>query len=499
MTEVPMRRPKLEVVDRRQLLLRTVDVEQLVAEDDEVRAIWDLTGRLDLSRFYSAITTQEGEAGRQALDPRLLISLWIYAYKSGVSSAREVSRLCEYHPGFQWLSGMRPVNHHTLSDFRMIHKDALDDLFTQLLGVLSAEGLVTLERVMQDGTKVRAHAGADSFRREERLKEHLRLAREQVAAMGDPRSAVEVAPRLKAARKRAAREKQERLEQALQELGKIRQQPCSKTPPEKMRASMTDPEARVMKHGGGGGYGPSYNVQLSTDAKAGVIVDVAVSQSPVDAQELPGAVDRMEKRLGRKPDQMVADAEYTTNAAVLAMHERKVDFIGSLRPPNASLKGSLARRGIDPAFGPESFLEDPATDSLKCPNGKILSRQRAHVAHFRQEVYYRAQEADCKECRFRMKCTPKYPARVVTRGRLLPIITAFRQRMGTEKAKAIYKQRGGIAEFTNAWLKEKLGLRKFRLRGVAKVTLETMWACLTCNIQLWIRRIWRPAVTIKAT
>ncbi len=498
MTETLLRKPKMEIVDRRQLLLRTVDVEQLVPEDDSVRAIWELAGQLDLSRFYAAIASEEGAAGREAIDPRLLISLWVYAYSQGISSAREVSRLMEYHPGFQWLAGMRVINHHTLSDFRIDYKDALDDLFTQLLGVLSREGLVTLERVMHDGTKIKANAGADSFRREESLQDHLRLAKDQVAAMDDPCTSAEVTPRLKAARARAAKEKQVRLERAIRELETVRKLQYAKGAPEKARVSTSDPECRVMKQGGGG-YGPSYNVQLSTDAKAGAIIDAAVSQAPVDAGQLPGAVERIEERVDDKPQQMVADAEFTTHATVIEMDQKKVDFIGSLRPTAMGLKGSLKRRGIDPAFGPDAFPHDPATDTLRCPNSKILSRHHRHHGHFREEVYYRAPPSDCQGCPFRMKCTPKYSARVVTRSELLPLLKAFRQRMETPEAKAVYKQRGGIAEFTNAWLKDKLGLRQFRLRGQIKVGMETLWACLTCNIQIWMRKIWRPMWTITAT
>src|ERR1700690_1799926 len=125
MAENSLRKPKLELVDRRQLLLRTVDVEQLVLEDDPVRAIWELTGQMDLTSFYSAIASAEGSAGREAIDPRLLICLWVYAYSQGISSAREIAHLMEYHPGFQWLCGMRTINHHTLSNFRIDYKEAL--------------------------------------------------------------------------------------------------------------------------------------------------------------------------------------------------------------------------------------------------------------------------------------------------------------------------------------------------------------------------------------
>jgi hypothetical protein len=129
----------------------------------------------------------EGEAGRPAYDPWLLISLWIYAYSEGVSSAREVARRCEYHPAYQWLTGCEGVNHHSLSDFRVEHQAALDELFAQVLAALRAEGMITLERVMQDGTKVKAAASPASFHREAKLREHLEEARERVRQMGDPR------------------------------------------------------------------------------------------------------------------------------------------------------------------------------------------------------------------------------------------------------------------------------------------------------------------------
>ena len=171
-------KPRLKPVDRKQLLMRTVDVEQLVGEDHPVRVIWEFVGRLDLSAYYRDIEAVEGVAGRSAWDPQLLISLWVYAYSTGVSSAREVSRLCEYDPAYQWLTGLEAINHHTLSDFRVENKPALDELFQQLLGLLSAEGLITLQRVMHDGTKVKACAGVDTFRREERIRAHLELARQ---------------------------------------------------------------------------------------------------------------------------------------------------------------------------------------------------------------------------------------------------------------------------------------------------------------------------------
>src|SRR5467141_856450 len=153
--------PRLVAIDRRQLLLRTVDVEKLVEDGHAVRSVWGLVGRLDLRWYHAQIAAVEGGAGREHTDPQLLISLWLYAYSRGISSARELARQCEYEPGCQWLCGLQPVSHRTLSGFRSDNQIALDDLFAQVLGMLSAEGLITLERVTLDGTKIKANGGGE--------------------------------------------------------------------------------------------------------------------------------------------------------------------------------------------------------------------------------------------------------------------------------------------------------------------------------------------------
>ena len=175
--------PRLASINRQQLVLRSIDVERLIDEEHPARAIWELVGGLDLGLYHAQIAAVEGRAGREHTDPQLLISLWLYAYSRGMGSARELARQCEFEPGCQWLCGLEPVSHKTLSDFRSGHKAALDDLFAQVLGMLSAEGLITMERVTLDGTKIKANAGGNSFRRREKLEAHLALAREQVEQM----------------------------------------------------------------------------------------------------------------------------------------------------------------------------------------------------------------------------------------------------------------------------------------------------------------------------
>ncbi|PIR19313.1 MAG: IS5/IS1182 family transposase, partial [Elusimicrobia bacterium CG11_big_fil_rev_8_21_14_0_20_64_6] len=160
--------PRLITANRSQVILATVDVEKLIADDHPARAIWEFVGRLDLEPYQLAIKSVEGSAGRPSYDPRLLVSIWILATSMGEGSAREIERLCSFHPAYQWLTGMDEINHHTLSDFRVDYREKLDELFTQVLGLLSAENLITLKRITQDGTKIKACASLKSFRGEEK-------------------------------------------------------------------------------------------------------------------------------------------------------------------------------------------------------------------------------------------------------------------------------------------------------------------------------------------
>jgi transposase len=495
--EEEQRRVRRKPINRQQLLLRPVEVEKLVEEDHPVRAIWELVGQLNLEAFYAEIQSVEGVAGRPVWDPQLLISLWIYASKDGVSSAREIGRLCQYHPAYQWLTGLEVVNYHTLADFRIRYREALDQLFIEVLGVLSHEGLISLEKVMHDGTKVKACASDKSFHRKATLQDHLRLAREQVEQMGDPESE-ELGQRVAKARQRAVRERQERLEEALKELGQMEASRSESSEKKKIRASSTDPEARVMLQAKGA-YGPSYNVQISTDAKAKIIVGVGVSQAGTDAAELEPAVERIEDNLGEKPEQMVVDAGLTNQATLEAMTEKQVDLIGALPERKGVAEKRMKQRGVSSDFYPQAFEYDARADCCRCPAGKVLPYETEERSGASVRRRYRAKASECRGCAFQAQCCPGTKrGRSVVRSEATPEMAAFQAKMETREAQAIYKQRAGVAEFPNAWIKDKIGLRQFRLRGLVKATLEAVWACLTYNICQWIRLCWRPQQLAQA-
>jgi transposase len=174
--------PRVSRPNRAQIEWRPVALDSLLGEDHEARLIWAWVMGLDLSPLYGSIQAVTGEAGRSAIDPAILLALWLYATLKGVGSARELNRLCEEHVAYQWLCGGVSVNYHTLADFRVDQEAYLDQLLVQSIAALTAEGLVKLERVTQDGKKIRASAGSSSFHRQQTLEKHV-SAQEQVTRL----------------------------------------------------------------------------------------------------------------------------------------------------------------------------------------------------------------------------------------------------------------------------------------------------------------------------
>lgn len=303
--------------ERNQLELKQQDLDSLIAADHRARTFWRVLGTLDLERFYEEIEARGSEPGRPAIDPRILITLWLFATAEGVGSAREIARLCKEHDAYRWICGGVSVNHHTLSDFRVQHGKALDDLMTQILGVLLHKQVIAIKRVAHDGTRVRTSAGAASFRREPRLREWQELAREQIERLKREadKPAANGSKRKRAAEERAAREREERISAAIAELAEVRESKDTAEAKENARASTTDPQSRVMKMADGG-YRPAYNVQLSADTESRVILGVAVTNTGSDTGMLKHAVEEVERRTGEVPEQMLVDGGFVNLAAI---------------------------------------------------------------------------------------------------------------------------------------------------------------------------------------
>src|SRR3954447_11490200 len=316
--------PRLSVPDRQQLLSAMI-IDELLEPDHPARAVWAYVEGLDLTLLFDRIRARGRVAGRPAIDPRLLVALWLYATLTGFTSAREIADLCLRYDPFRWLCGGVSVNHHTLSDFRTDNPEFLEQLLKQSVEVLRQQGLIDLDRVAQDGIRVRASAGAASFRRRETLERLLqeakaeiqRLQQQLAATVAQPAAAQEIAPQQasadepptapqqQAAQMRHAEERLERIEQALERMPEME----AKIKPgedKEARVSTTDPEATVMKMADGG-FRPAYNIEYATACQGQVIVGVDVLRVGSDQGQLPGMLDQIENRFGQRPQEALID------------------------------------------------------------------------------------------------------------------------------------------------------------------------------------------------
>jgi len=315
--------PRFATANRTQVELTPTDLEGLLPPGHAARLVWRFVEGLDLSIFYAAIKAREGGAGRTPIDPKILIALWLYATIDGIGSAREVDRLCYAHDAYRWLRGGVSVNYHTLSDFRVAHAAAVSDLLTQSIASLRHRGIVTLARVAQDGTRVRASAGVGSFRREGTLQERVKEARKLVERTA--RQQEGGLDRTAAAQARTAAEGLARVEEALAQLPAVAEAKRRNRSTSAPRTSTTDPDARILKMQDGG-FRPAYNVQFATDHDSHAILGVHVTNVGSDQQQLIPMLDQVETRVGR-PHTWLADGGYVAHPAIEEAARRGVTLL----------------------------------------------------------------------------------------------------------------------------------------------------------------------------
>jgi transposase len=422
-SSVRLRRP-----ERRQVAMLIQCPDDLVSASHPVRMVMSVVEKLDLARFHEPIKARAGQAGRDATDPQLLVALWLYACIRGIGSARELARRCEDSAAFRWLCGGVSVNHRLLSDFRTDHSEALDALFTQVIASLVDKDIVHVSRVSQDGVRVRVGAGAGSFRREERLEQLLEECRQHVQQLREQLDSPEhaaLSARQRAARKRAAAEKLERLEQAIAQLPELKQKQAQaekragagkqgqRVRQRQPRVSTTDPEARVMKMPNGG-FNPAVNVQLATDTASRAIVGVEVSSAGTDSVGLSAPMrEQVERRSGRRVKQQLVDGGYLRKDDLQQAHVQGVEL-----------------------FVPPKGAKNP------------LNRGR--------ELEPRPADSEA--------------------------VLEWKRRMASQEGKEIYKQRASTSETVNGDLRSYRGLSQFTVRGLNKIRCVALWCALAYNL-----------------
>jgi transposase len=371
-------KPRLETADRQQVAMRYASLDDLLPEDHRARLVWEIVQGYDLSRFYDRIEAIEGEAGRPAVDPRLLTAVWLYATLEGVVSARELGRLCEEHLAYQWLLGGVKVNYHTLADFRVDYEAEVDELLTNSVAALMSEGIVKLEKTAQDGIRIRASAGASSFRRKPTLEGCLHEAEayiEQVKEEAQAGKDGEYSLRKEAARTRHVGERLERVQKALQEVEKVAAKKAKNRETRRKnrpaRASTTDPEARVMKMPDGG-FRPAYNGQLTIDMESRVIVGVDVSNEP-DQRLMNPMIEQIEGRYQQIMHEHYVDGGFRSNPEIEQASDKGVEVYSPI-PVSYNSKSKKRPEEILPSDSPgvRAWKERMVT-----PQAKEKYKQRA--------------------------------------------------------------------------------------------------------------------------
>lgn len=380
-------RPRMREPVRDQIELRPVDIDSLVGADHPARVIWAYVERLELSALEQAIRAREHTPGQAPASPRLLLALWLYATSQGVGSARALAKLCDSHDGYRWLCGGVSVNYHALSDFRTTQGELIDRLLTEHVASLSAAGVIDLDEVVQDGVRLRASAGAGSFRRRKTLRKELKKARRLVQRLKDENEDDPDANnrRIAAARERAARERLARVEAALDKLGQIEAERARRAKTNRTqvaeqgapRASTTDPQARVMKMADGG-FRPAYNGQVATVADGQIVVEIGAVATGSDRGLLRPMVEALQRRYGRRPRRHLVDGGFNKNADTEWAAEQGVNVYG---PPGQT------RHKTDP-YAP------------RCDDGPGVAawRRRMNSAHGKA-VYRRRAMGECINAR----------------------------------------------------------------------------------------------------
>lgn len=422
--------PRLLQPNRRQIELRASDLESLLGEEHRARLVWGYVERQDLSRLIESIKARGSNAGRSAIDPRILFALWLYATLDGVGSGREIARLTCESDAYRWICGGVSVNYHALNDFRSGNETLMDEVLTANVAALASAGAISLERVAQDGMRVRADAGAASFRRQARLEQHLAEAGELIhdikkRVAADPAAA---SRRARAARERAAQQREERIRAALEQLPQVQAaKRRNGDKPEDARASTTDADARVMKMGDGG-FRPAFNVQLATTCENQVIVGVEVSNAGSDMAQMAPMVEQVIDRTGTAPGQWLVDGGFPAHEQINAVHEHT--------------KGQT--EVIAPVPEPKRKVGKPGDDNTPPPD----KHQR--------------KEGDSEP------------------------VAQWRARMADDEIKDVYKQRAATAECVNALARNR-GLQRMPVRGLSKVRAVAYLYALAHNLMRMVK------------
>ena len=467
--------------DQNQTYLLPPSLEEFVGQKHSARIISDVVDRIDIS----SITNSYNGGGSTAYHPAMMLKILIYAYSRGIYSSRRMESELESDTAFMYLSGMQRPDFRTICLFRSQHADAISQIFIEVVRLCASLGMVGLGHIAFDGTKLKANASVRQTREKESLEKEMGKVKEEIDKLlkraeevdasedflygedndgsGIPEEIKDKAYRLK------------RLEEAMELLEK-----------EKLnKVNVTDTDARLMKDSKKV-IQPGYNGQIGVDAKEQVIVAADVTQEATDHHQLEPMVEQAEENLGKLPEQVSADAGYSSYDNLEYVEGKEVD--GYI--PDNKLESLDEKEESESRYDKSNFVYDEEADEYSCPEGKVLIPYTKKIKDGRELTIYRG--TDCEGCSVRKKCT-KSQARTITRDGREPLQEKMREKLRSEEGKKIYQMRSYTVEpvFGNMkWNRKRLMMS---MRGKRKVKGEFLLMCLAHNIGKIISKIQKVA------
>ncbi|MEO1261916.1 MAG: IS1182 family transposase [Bacteroidota bacterium] len=499
--------PKFKENDPHQLSLLPPSLEGLIPENHVVRVVQSV---LDKVKLESIMAKYKG-GGTSSYHPRMLLKVPTYGYLSNVYSSRKLEDAVSSNIHFMWLAGMQRPDHNTLNRFRSERlKGVFKEVFAQVVQLLMEEGLVSLEKVFTDGTKLEASANRYTFvwgksvrRSRKRIGEQL----EELWAYAEGVAAEEMRDNRPSAFEEVDAEKVEqaigRINEALKDKKvdkKVRQKLAhgKKNWPVKLREygekerildgrnsySKTDPDATFMRmkedHMGNGQLKPGYNWQVSTSGQ--YILNYGIYHSPTDTLTFCDHIGEFEQLYGQLPTAVTADAGYGSQENYAFLEEREIE--GYVKYPSFHREQKKNHRSNP--FHPDNLFYSEAGDFLVCPVGQRMERcsryKRQTKSGFEQAIsVYRAR--NCEGCPVRGQCHKSKENREISLNHGLRRHKAImRQRLLSDKGVEMRKQRPADVEATFGNIKHNKKFRRLSLRGKDKVLVEVGLIALAHNL-----------------
>jgi len=457
---------------------------ELIPGDHPVRFIAEVVDQLPWDRV--GISHMPQSEGQPSYPPQVLLGAWLYGFMIRARSSRKLEQACRENLPMMWLTGLLHPDHSTLSRFYQHNRQAMRPLFKTSVQLAVEAGLVEFAFQAVDGTRMSSASRRTLHSRDE-ISRLLEAVEAELAAMDATESQSEdgkgtpppPGPRVRWGKK----EIRQHLTEALGEMDRRATWPGGRNKADV--ASVSDPQAVLMK--AHAGYVVGYNAQVVVDAKAQIVVAADVVARSSDGEQLLPMLAEAEAMTGRQAEVAAADSGYFDIGAIVEAEETGIEVFV---PQQRRAQAEEADR-----YGKANFVYDVQSDTYTCPEGKTLvfTTERAkHHGKPNVTRIYRGRE--CQGCSASANglCTSSGAGRMVHRYEHDADLPGYLERLGSERGREATRQRSGTVEPLFASTKERLGMVRFLLRGLLNAKGEWYLTCAVHNLlKLW-RYVWRP-------